>query len=511
MKRPAATRRRRGRYTAGRPGAAPLASVMRILTVLFMSMMLAACASAPADQGAAATDRGAPATARLQHTTEEAERFIRRFEALRVGLVNYYNPVNVQLTSREFRAESVAFRLDNTGDTGQFHRAAVDLAVELSEKLGWQTSSTVGQEHINEGNLAVVEIRSIGIPAGSRAGDVIPVSITLKGNATDIRGGYVYTTPLRNNRGRTVAFLREGYLPFNIDRMDPELITPEMRADAELLERREGATGPWFVLRTGVRLAADVQSDDLTADQIVLPLERAMEGREPVRSLSSELIPGVMADIERQMEALGTPVRVRQERGNLIVTPIGIRELTLRQVYERIEGLRVEVKPRNNMIVVFDDNLFRVAFYGPVAQRFLIDDVALVTDPVTRDRLSGREYQLPFRVSCRILQRAEPGRSGKFGIPVAADLDRGVMPDGHKGRVRLSWSRWSEGRRVDEGTDELDTTDISEILRHLWTRGMGPYEALAFVVEAHRAFAFNAELGFNFLQFDPEQIAEREE
>jgi hypothetical protein len=82
-----------------------------------------------------------------------------------------------------------------------------------------------------------------------------------------------------------------------------------------------------------------------------------------------------------------------------------------------------------------------------------------------------------------------------------------VTPDGHQGRVRLAWSRWdSRGRMLEEGTEELDTTDISEILRHLWTRGMGPRGVLAFVHEAIEMFAISAERGFNYLTVDLDEL-----
>src|SRR5690606_31049844 len=127
------------------------------------------------------------------HSPEEAERFIRRFEGLRVGLVNYFHPGKVELISREFTAETVVFRLNSTGDTGAFHEAAVDLAVTMADTL-WERTS-VANEVIKESRLATITIRSIGIPSNAKTGDEIPVRIEVKGNAPDIHGGYVYMTP----------------------------------------------------------------------------------------------------------------------------------------------------------------------------------------------------------------------------------------------------------------------------------------------------------------------------
>lgn len=473
-------------------------------------LLLAGCASSPAGDDSPAPEDSPRGTLSIKHTPEEAESFIRRFEALRVGLINYFNPVNVELINREFTGTTIVFRLDKTGDSGAFHMAAVDQAAELAVKLGWDRTTSAPQEHTAETHLALVQMRSIGIPAGSRAGDTIPVILEIKGNASDIRGGYVYRTPLRNQLGRTVAELPEGYLPFRIDHLPEEDVTDEMRAESALMEKRDSASGSWFLLRSTVKLARDVHADDLTADQIILPLERAVEGREPVSTLSAELIPNVIADIERQMAEIDLPVSVKHEPGKLIITPTGIREATLHQIYERLEGMRVEVKPRNRVLILFDDTLYRVAIYGPVSHRFLLGDVALTTDPFTRNRPGAKPYQLPFRVSLRVLERAEPGRSRKYGIPDASDLERGVMPDGHKGRVRISWSRWRDGRIVAQDSEDLDTADISEVLRHLWTRGMDPRGVLAFVDEAVGGFAINAELGYNQLKIDLDALAAEE-
>jgi hypothetical protein len=99
-------------------------------------------------------------------------------------------------------------------------------------------------------------------------------------------------------------------------------------------------------LRKGVELAADVQTDDLSSDQIILPLEREYRGGNTTRSITAELVPEIMRDITQQMRELGSPVKVEHEIGKLIITPLGVRELSLRQVYEQIESLRVEIKPR---------------------------------------------------------------------------------------------------------------------------------------------------------------------
>ncbi len=468
---------------------------MKAFISLTILLLLAACTT-PASGGQETPQTGTPRAWKATHSPEEAERFIRRFEGLRVGLVNYFHPGKVELISREFTAETVVFRLNSTGDTGAFHEAAVDLAVTMADTL-WERTS-VANEVIKESHLATITIRSIGIPSNAKAGDEIPVRIEVKGNATDIHGGYVYMTPLRNRLGRTVALLQEGYLPFSLRGVPEEDITPEMRQDSGKLERRHGATGPWFLLRTGVHLAADVLTDDLVSDQIILPLLREVQANDQtVRSIPADMIPDIMADISRQMEADGMPVKVAHEPGKLIITPLGVREVSLKQIYDRIRQLRVEYKPRNSLLIMFDDDLFRIAIYGPIEQRFLIDHVALTTDPLTRNNPDGA-HQMPFRVSCRLLQRAQAGRSGKFGIPDADDEARGVKPDGHSGKVRLTWSRWEGSRMIAEDIEELETSDISEILRHLWVRGMGPREVLAFVYEADRAFAINAELGYNY-------------
>lgn len=485
---------------------------MRVFS-LFALLLLASCTSSPGGGNNAGGNGSTnpPPRGRIQHTEEEAEKFVRRFEGLRAGLVNYYNPTKVELVSREFTAETVVFRLNNTGDTGAFHTAAVDLAAELAEKL-WR-HTTAEHEFVVESHLAIVKVQSIGIPAGSRAGDHIPVSMRLTGNASDVHGGYVYATPLRNRLGKVVAVLREGYLPFDVDKMPADEVTAEMRADARNLERRESATGPWYLLRKGVQLAGDVSADDLSADQIILPLERVIERvfetDVVVRTLSAEYIPDVLRDIERQMRDQGLPVKAEHNQDKLVITPLGVREVPLSQVYERIAELRVDIRPKTRMIIVFDDALFRVAIYGAPNLRFMLGDVALTTDPFTRDKPGVAPYQLPFRVSCRVLERAKPGRSGKYGVTTDEERERGVVNDGSKGRVRLAWSRWKDGRQIAEKTEELDTADLSEILRHMWVRGAGPREILSFVIEADSSYAINAELGFNHHKIDPNRLEGR--
>lgn len=460
-------------------------------------------------------DDAGPRSARdLKHTEQEAVQFIRRYEYLSVGLINYYDPGKTELISRDFSGESVVFRLDNTGDTGLFHEAAINRAVELMDANGWPEEH-LKHENSREQHMALVRIESIGIPAGARAGDIIPVRIVCLGNATDIRGGYIYPTPLRNKLGKTIAVMAGTSLPLNPAKYKAGELTAEQLEESKLMERRDQGTGTGavYVLRAAARLAANITVDDLSTDQIVLDLIREVqvEGRkEPmrVRTLSSELVPDVTASIRTEMEKLGYPVDVEARQEKLMIKPLGVREDSLRQVYQALEGVRVVVKPRNRIIVVFDENLFRVAFYGPVQHRMLLDSVALTTDPFTRDKPDVKPYQLPFRVSCRLLQRAEPGAGRKFGVPDAEDKRLGRTPDGHKGRVRLTWSTWSKGKLVTDREEEFATSDISEILRILWTRGMGPREVLAFVVEAEQSLALSAELGFNYLKVDLEALIE---
>lgn len=492
-------------------------------------LLLAACTTPPTNNssGDDGGEDGSDAPIevnKLTHSRKEAEAFIRRYPSLKVGLINYFEPTNAELESREFSAETVVFQLDSTGDTGLLYDATADRAVELMGDNGWPESEIKSEPDI-EGHMALVKVESIGIPAGAHTGDYIPVRIRLLGNAYDIRSGFVYPTPLRNNLGRTVAILERGYLPLNADKYfdkdgrildDPPLaegeipLTREQIEDARNLQKRDGVGGTTFLLRAGVKLVADVTDTELVADRIVLPMVREVEEGgyvKKVRTLSAELVPDAVDSIAREMKELGVTVKVQSEGDNLIVTPIGVREQTLRQVFELLRGIRVELTPRNNVIVVFDENNKRVAVYGPVEHRFLLDTVSLTTDPFTRG--TGKPYQLPFRVSCRLLKRADPGKSGKYGIPDAEDVKAGRTPDGDKGRVKIAWSRWDEdGDILDDGTDELDTSDFTDILRYLWTKGMGPREVLAWVYEANSSLALTAELGFNYRKVDLESLVE---
>lgn len=495
------------------------------LPAMFL-LLLAACAAPPANN--TGTDDGgedAPLQFdKLRHDTKEAEAFIRRYQSLKVGLINYFDPAEVELVSREFAAETVVFQLDSTGDTGLLYNASAERAVELMEDNGWPESEIKSEPDI-QGHMALVRVESIGIPAGARSGDYIPVRIRILGNAYDIRAGFVYPTPLRNSLGRTVAILERGYLPLNADKYfnadgtlkaDPDLaeneypLTREQIEDARNLEKRDSAGGLSFILRKGVKLAADVKDTELVADRIILPMVREVESGGYVkkqRTLSAELVPDAIVSIRKEMGELGVNVKVEASGDNLIVTPIGVRELSLRQIFELLRGIRVELAPRNSVIVVFDENKKRVAVYGPLEHRLLLDTVSLTTDPFTRG--TGKPYQLPFRVSCRLLKRAEPGRSGRYGIPSADELKRGITPDGNLGSVKLSWSRWDKrGDMLDDGTIELETSDFTDVLRYLWTKGMGPREVLAFVYEAESSFALSAELGFNYRKVDLNSLVE---
>ena len=60
------------------------------------------------------------------------------------------------------------------------------------------------------------------------------------------------------------------------------------------------------------------------------------------------------------------------------------------------------------------------------------------------------------------------------------------------------------------GSDELDTSDFTDILRYLWTKGMGPREVLGFVYEAESSFAISAELGFNYRKVDLSSLIEEQ-
>lgn len=496
----------------------------RYLAILLLCL-LAACGNPRPANNAGAVDENGDTQLNpesLPRDAKTAEAFIRRYEALAVGLVNYFEPARVELISREFSAETVVFRLDSTGDTGPLFDATIDRAAELTVNNGWPDSEVVSESQ-REGHLALISVESLGVPAGARTGDYIPVRIRLQGNAYDIRAGFIYPTPLRNKQGRTVAMLERGYLPLNADAyydedgkrlVEPllkpgdEPLTEEQIVDAQNLERRDTAGATTFFLRRGCKLVADVSDDELVADHIVLPLVREVEEhgfKRLERTMSAELVPDAVKSIRLQMKELhGIDVKVEAQGDKIVVTPLGVREQTLLQVFELLQGVRVELTPRNNVVVVFDEDRFRVAVYGPVKHRFLYDTVTLTTDPLTRDLADRKPYQLPFRVSCRVLERAKPGNSGKYGIP---DVIGGPKPDGSTGRVRLSWSTWEDGKLETEGMDELDTTDFTDILRFLWTKGMGPIEVLGFVVEASEGRALSAELGFNYRKVNLKRLA----
>jgi hypothetical protein len=515
----------RGSSIIAVPEASPQVKFMNArLPALFSLLLLLAACNTTTDSNDTGDDGNADGggevvtPGKYNQTDAEALAFIRRYQSLAVGLVNYFEPARAELISREFSAETIVFQLDATGDTGMLFDATLDRAAELTVSNGWPESEILN-EAAQEGHLALISVESLGVPAGARTGDYIPVRIRMLGNAYDIRAGFLYPTPLRNKSGRTVAILERGYLPLNADAyfdedgnrvQNPELregeepLTEEQIQEAMKLERRDSVGGASFILREGCKLVADVSDDELVADHIILPLLRQVEeaGKvRDVRTMSAELVPDAIASIRAEMRELGIEVKVEGQGDNLIVTPIGMRELTLLQVFEKLQGIRVELAPRNNVIVVFDEDRFRVAVYGPIKHRFLHDTVSLTTDPFTRG--TGKPYQLPFRVSCRVLEPAEPGKSGKFGIP---DIKNGPKPDGATGRVRLTWSTWIEGEVDKEGVDELDTCDFTDILRFLWTKGMGPREVLAFVVEAEQSFALTAELGFNYRKVDLEKL-----
>jgi len=483
----------------------------RRLFPLFL-LLLASCAAGPGTGEGTTIDTAAPELEESQsglagvlqftHGETEARAFIRRYASLSVGLVNYFDPSRCELIARDFSAETVVFRLDGTGDYGPLLEAAADRAIEMVDEFRWPEVEA-GNEHFE--NVALVKVESIGIPAGARAGDMIPARMTVMGNASDIRGGYVYNTPLKNRRGRTVAILMQGYLPFAAEKA----VTPEQREDSKLMERREGTATPTFILRAGVKLAANIASDELTADKIVLPLMReiAPGTGKFKRTLSADLVPQVLPQIEQKMAAMGIACRAEHEGNNIVVTPLGVREINLRQVFEKLQTLRVTIAPRSNVLVIFDDAIVRVAVYGPPQHRLLLRDVALTVDPFTRGKPNVAPMQSRFKVSCRVLQRAEPGRSGRYGVPSEEERAAGKSPDGHLGRVRLSWSRWNkDGRMIAEGTDELASTDISDVLRFLWTRRMKPPEVLGFVIEAKDAAALACELGFNWRKVDVDKM-----
>jgi hypothetical protein len=190
--------------------------------------------------------------------------------------------------------------------------------------------------------------------------------------------------------------------------------------------------------------------------------------------------------------------------------PLGVREKSLDEVFEDLQAVSITFTPRNSVIIVFDDDRQRVVLYGPVERRFLFDDVTLGTDPFTLDSVDPVTHkarppqQLPFKVTCRVLRRAQPGKSGKYGIPTQADVDAGVKPDGDKGAVHLNWSLETSALSR-EGEIDLESSDIADVLRYLWAQGMAPREVVGFCVVAKDKPALLAELGFNPRRFRDDQ------
>ncbi len=494
----------------GKPRLTPLCESMNSIlksALLVSALVLAACSTSGKPPSNRDTDEPKLNGKTIQHTSEEAEQFIQRFPSMTTGLLNYIANDKVELIEREFSAETVIFKLDSTGDTGPFHEVALERAIELMDMYGWPEEA-IASEWAPESHLAVVKVESIGIPAGTRPGDTIPVKIFPKGDATELRGGYVYTTPLRDKRGKTVGVLSRGFLPL----LPEDAKTEKQKEESKDMTKLTGTGRTEYVLRGRVTIARKVGIDELTADKIIMPVTRDVfdeTGKylKTVRMLSSELMPDVLTSIEKEMEEAGVPVKAeagRDENVNaIVVTPLGVREHSLRQIYERLRTVRVTVNPRTNVVIVFDEDRHRVVFYGPVATRFLIGDVALTTDPFTRNKTDVEPHQLRFRVSVRVLERADPGSTRHYGIPRAD----GTKTDGSKGRVNLAWSRRNaDGDIVDEGNEEFDSADITDILRHLWTRGMSPREVLGFCVDAKENFAIAAELGLNLRQLDLEEL-----
>ncbi|MCC6573629.1 MAG: flagellar basal body P-ring protein FlgI [Planctomycetes bacterium] len=491
------------------------------LLAILSFIVLAACATTPPkdkpEPGPEPTD--GPTIGGIKHDAKTAEQFIRRYEQLRVGLVNYIEPRNVKLNGHELSGDGVVFRLNLTGDNGAFHKAAVDLAVELMEKNGWDEVQ-LQEENSAVGHLASVKFESLGMPVDAHPGAHMPVRVVLVGDATDISGGYMYPTPIRNSAGRTVAYFRGGYLPHI-----PEPGEPWRDSEGKelppgtlpLLEKRETAGRIGYILREGFQITSSASADDLIADTIELPLSRDIideatgQVKETIYPLSVELVPEVVKELDKELAAANIPCRVRADGPHkIIVTPTGVREMSLRQIQDAIENVKVTIRPRSNVIIMFDEELYRVAIYGPGAKRFLISSLNLVIDPFSEnavDRETGRPvkpYPLPFRVRCEVVKRAERGTSGLYGVPTPGNPD----PDGNKGEVRLAWSlRNDAGNVISEGDETLPSTDISDILRHLWVRGMGPREVLGFCVRAKEAFALAADLGFNYRKVDLAKLA----
>lgn len=499
--------------------------------LLPLVLLLAACTSAPTQNGGT-TDVLPDTVMRdgIAHNSAEAEKFIVRNRDFSAGLIDYVDPRRATLTSRSLSAESVVFRLDQTGDTNEFHKAAIERAAELAVNYAWP-AAMIEQEQDREGHLAYVRIESVGMPTGATRGTMLPVRIVCLGDAADIRGGYLYPTPLKNSLGRTIAFFEGGYLPAPhelpgeregkpiknplIDARGKQVVDPETKQPMweEALERRQSLGRVSYILREGFRIAATVPDEELSSESIELPMDRIIDAERGKYFLpvSADMIPELIRGVESAMAERGIKVRAATVgTRSLVVTPLGVREKTLKEIFDELQLISITFKPRNSVIIVFDDERQRVVLYGPVERRFLFDDVTLGTDPFTVDAVDAvtrkprPPQQLPFRVTCRLVRRASPGKSGKYGIPTQAEVDAGIVPDGDKGAVRLSWTLQTQ--ELDrEGEIELPSSDISDILRYLFAQGMGPREVVGFCVVAKDKPALLAELGFNPRRFrDPE-------
>ncbi len=496
---------------------------MRITSFLVVALLLAACANTTEKPGNGGDVEGFERDGIL-HNAQTAEDFIVRKLSYSAGLVNYVDPRRAKLTTREVSGESIVFRLDNAGDTGEFHKAALERAAELAVRLAWP-DVMIEQEQDREGHLAYVRIETVGTPTDASLGATLPVRIVCMGNAVDIRGGYLYPTPIKNREGRTVALWEGGYLPAAGElpgqrdgkpvkkplmdaRTGQQALDPETGAPLweEALERRQNLGRVSYILREGVRIVTAVPANELSAEFIELPLDRIIDPYEGayVLPVSAEMIPMLMDGIERGMAAKGLPCKVDAEGvQRLIVTPLGVREKTLQQIFDELQTVDITFEPKTHCIVVFDEERKRVVIYGPLARRFLVGDVLLGTDPFTvgRDPVTGKSrvpQQLQFRVSVRLLERAVPGRGGKYGVPGPEDQKTGITPPGSKGKVNISWSySGRSGGLINEGEEVLNSADMADVLRHLWLRGMGPREVLAFCVVAKESSAVIAELGFN--------------
>lgn len=494
--------------------------------LLWLSLLLCACASGPAT-GDGSDDGETVLRDGIRHNRAEAEKFIVRNRDFRAGLIDYVDPRRATLTSRTLSAESVVFRLDQTGDTRLFHKAAVERASELAVSYGWP-EAMLEQEQDREGYLAYVRIESVGMPTGATRGSTLPVRVVCLGDAKDIRGGYLYPTPLKNSLGRTIAFFEGGYLPaahelpgeregkpvknpFIDPRTGKQAIDPETKLPMweEALERRQSLGRVSYVLREGFRIAATVPDEELSAETIELPMDRIidLERGKYFLPVSADMIPELIRGVEAEMAERGISCKATTiGTRSLIVTPLGVREKSLREVFEELQLISITFSPRNAVVVVFDEERKRVVFYGPVERRFLFDDVTLGTDPFTIDavdpvtRKPRKPQELQFRVTCRLLRRASPGKSGQYGIPSQADVDAGRKPDGDRGAVFVSW-RLKSSEHSREGEAELPSSDITDVLRYLFAQGMGPREVLGFCVVAKDKPALLAELGFNPRRF----------